>query len=304
MDIYNILTEGFARWLVTMGYADSTVYASVLYVSDFFSWLGESTVKEPGEIDNRVIISYHRYLQRRKNRRMPGGLSNNYIISNINALKRLSRYLHESGRGTFEIDLQLRAAATGEKTILSQDEVKAMYRACGSGDGDLAGILGLRDRAILSIYYGCGLRRSEGISLNVRDVQLKEKLVYVRKGKNYRERYVPMSEAVKEDMVNYIRVSRQEITGFKGAGQGGYLPEGDALFLSVRGRRLCGNQMIARIQKLARDAGIQKDIGLHSLRHSIATHLLQAGMTLEEVSQFLGHSSLESTQIYTHLANE
>lgn len=67
---------------------------------------------------------------------------------------------------------------------------------------------------------------------------------------------------------------------------------------------MCGNQVIERIHKLVLAAGINKPVGLHTLRHSIATHLLQSGMTLEEVSRFLGHSSLESTQIYTHLANE
>ncbi len=69
-------------------------------------------------------------------------------------------------------------------------------------------------------------------------------------------------------------------------------------------KRLCGNQIIGRVQLLARAAGIHKEVGLHTLRHSIATHLLQSGMGLEEISQFLGHSSLESTQIYTHIANE
>jgi integrase/recombinase XerD len=68
-------------------------------------------------------------------------------------------------------------------------------------------------------------------------------------------------------------------------------------------KRMCGNALIERVHKLAQTANIQKGIGLHTLRHSIATHLLQSGMTLEEVSQFLGHSSLESTQIYTHLVN-
>jgi integrase/recombinase XerD len=72
----------------------------------------------------------------------------------------------------------------------------------------------------------------------------------------------------------------------------------------MKGKRLCGNQVIQRLQSLAREAGINKQIGLHTLRHSIATHLLQSGLTLEEVSRFLGHTSLESTQIYTHISAE
>ena len=158
------------------------------------------------------------------------------------------------------------------KSILSLKEIKALYNACGTD------MLGIRDRAILSIYYGCGLRRSEGLSLQVSDILLKEKRVYVRKGKNYRERYVPMTERVKEDLENYMYVAREKILSFKNTRQ-------TALFLSMQVKPLCGNALIKRVHQLAGAAGIEKETGLHTLRHSIATHLLQSGMTLEEVSQ-------------------
>ena len=155
--------------------------------------------------------------------------------------------------------------------------------------------LGLRDRAMLAVYYGCGLRRSEGISLDVSDVLIKEKLLYVQKGKGYRERYVPMSEAVKESLENYINVARSSFLSCE-------LMKQQALLLSFRGRRMDGNSLIMRLKALVKGASINKAVGLHTLRHSIATHLLQSGMRLESVSRFLGHQSLESTQIYTHLA--
>ncbi len=118
MNIYNILTEDFEKWLVALGYADSTVYASTNYVRDFFDWLRSTPIKDINQINNQVISTYHEYLQKRKNKRMPGSLSNNYIISNINALKRFSKYLQESGRGSLEIDLQLRAIPAQTKVIL------------------------------------------------------------------------------------------------------------------------------------------------------------------------------------------
>jgi len=291
MEINNILQNSFERWLNTIGYAESTVYASTNYVRDFFTWLDKTPVKELNQINNQVVKTYHDYLQTRKNKTKSGSLSNNYIISNINALKRFSKYLQVTGKATLEIDLQLQAIATETKTILTRTEVKALYKAC---DND---ILGIRDRAILSIYYGCGLRRSEGINLNVNDILLKEKRVYVRKGKNYKERYVPMSEAVKEDLENYIYYARERILSFKNI-------KNEALFLSMQVKRMHGNSLINRLHHLLNKTKIEKETGLHTLRHSIATHLLQSGMTLEEVSQFLGHASLESTQIYTHLANE
>jgi integrase/recombinase XerD len=298
MVILVILEESFEKWLRTMGYASSTVDASTRYVRDFLEWLQMQSIKDLDQVDGQVINTYYRYLQSRKNKRQAGSLSVNYIINNIDALKRFSRYLQETGRGRLEINLRLRTTpAVSMKAVLTREEIMAMYAACRTGKEDLEGMLAMRDRAILGIYYGCGLRRSEGIALNVSDVQLKEKLVYVRKGKNYRERYVPMSETVREDLQSYIQVARKKILSFKRIS-----PE--ALFLSMRVQRLCSNQIIRRVQQLASSAGIHKDIGLHSLRHSIATHLLQSGMILEDVSQFLGHSSLESTQIYTHIINE
>jgi len=291
MEVGIVLIEGFEKWLRTLGYAETTVYNSTNYVRDFFFYLKINEVSSLELVQPETLTRYHQHLQNRKNKRQNGSLSNNYITSNINAIKRFSRYLQETGKPFFEVSIRPKPESTTSKTILTQSEIKALYKACTSD------ILGIRDRAILSVYYGCGLRRSEGIGLNVSDILLKEKRVYVRKGKNYKERYVPMTEAVREDLENYIYVAREQIRSFKNT-------KPEALFLSMQVKRMCGNALIERVHKLAGNANLQKQTGLHILRHSIATHLLQSGMTLEEVSQFLGHSSLESTQIYTHLANE
>jgi len=291
MDINVILEGSFEKWLTTLGYADSTVYGSTRYVNDFFFYLKTRKITELEAIGPGVLADYYNYLQRRSNKRYPGGLSNNYISSNFNALKRFSRYLQETGRPFFEVSVRIRPDKESPKIILTSEEIRTLYKACGSD------YLGSRDRAILSIYYGSGLRRTEGISLDVRDILLREKLIFVRTGKGCRERYVPMTGAVRDDLEQYIYQGREQIRSFKS----GTSPE--AFLLSMQGKRMCGNQVIGRIHKLAKAAGMSKPVGLHTLRHSIATHLLQSGMTLEEVSRFLGHSSLESTQIYTHIAN-
>ena len=291
MEVSIVLIESFEKWLRTLGYAETTVYNSTNYARDFFFYLKTNEVSSLEMVQPETLTRYHQHLQNRKNKRQNGSLSANYITSNINAIKRFSRYLQETGKPFFEVSIRPKPESTTSKTILTQSEIKALYKACTSD------ILGIRDRAILSVYYGCGLRRSEGIGLNVSDILLKEKRVYVRKGKNYKERYVPMTEAVREDLENYIYVAREQIRSFKNT-------KPEALFLSMQVKRMCGNALIERVHKLAGNANLQKQTGLHILRHSIATHLLQSGMTLEEVSQFLGHSSLESTQIYTHLANE
>jgi integrase/recombinase XerD len=290
---YKLLLQGFEKWLQTLEYAESTVYASVNYLRDFFTYLQKSGITELQEINKTVIEIYYEHLQTRRNKKHAGSLSQNYIISNINALRRFVKYLQVTGKPVFEISLKIPIEKEKfTQTILTRAEVKVLYNAC-SNDA-----LGLRDRAMLAVYYGCGLRRNEGASLDISDVLLKEKLVYVQKGKGYRERYVPMSEAVKEDLENYIHVARSSLLSCSPQ-----IKE-QALFLSVRGKRMDGNSLIMRLKDLVKVARINKDIGLHTLRHSIATHLLQSGMALENVSRFLGHQSLESTQIYTHLTYE
>jgi integrase/recombinase XerD len=289
MEINVVLAQSFEKWLKTLGYADSTIYLSGRYVNDFFFYLKSQNITSLEQIQPTEITGYYKHLQTRPQKKQPGGLSNNYITSNINALKRFNKYLQITGKGHLEITLKTRVDKHTIKTILTQEEIKALYKAC---DNDY---LGVRDRAILSIYYGCGLRRTEGINLDVKDILLKEKLVFVGGGKGYKERYVPMSEAVKEDLENYLYQGRSN--SLEGCG-----PDNESFFITYCAKRMGGGAVINRIQKLALKAGINKTIGLHTLRHSIATHLLQSGMTLEEVSQFLGHSSLESTQIYTHLA--
>lgn len=291
MEINELLKTSFEKYLKTLGYAESTVYASIYYVKDFFFYLKTQQIESLEQIQPTTIAGYYSHLQTRNNKKQPGSLSQNYIASNISALKRFSKYLQETGKPFFEINIKAQPDKETHKTILTKSEITALYKACNND------ILGIRDRAILSIYYGCGLRRSEGQALDVNDILLKEKLVFVRKGKNYKERYVPITEAIKDDLETYIYQAREQLQNTSST-------KNEAFFLSVRGTRLCSNSLIERVQKLTKEAKINKTFGLHTLRHSIATHLLQSGLSLEEVGQFLGHASLENTQIYTHLAHE
>jgi integrase/recombinase XerD len=150
---------------------------------------------------------------------------------------------------------------------------------------------------MLAIYYGCGLRRNEGVCLNVGDINFDRALVHVRKGKNYKERFVPISKASLKYLQDYIYDYRPELL---------HGSKAEALFLGYYGKRMGGQSLLLRLKYLQQQTEnldlIEKEIGLHTLRHSIATHLLQAGMKLEYIARFLGHGSLESTQIYTHLA--
>jgi integrase/recombinase XerD len=289
---FNLLAGGFENWLRVLGYAQTTVYGSPSLLKAFFYFLEERGITGVDQVNGQVMKDYLEYLQKRKNSKRGGGLSVNYILSNLTTLRRFSRYLQETHGISLEVPLRVKHEKHPQRVILTREEILRLYQSTDNTP------LGYRDRAMLGVYYGLGLRRSEGIALDVKDVLLKKNLVYVRKGKNYRERYVPLSDAVRADFENYIFYARDRLTS---------RPErknNPALLVSEKGKRISGNTLIIRLQQLAEKAGIGKPVGLHTLRHSIATHLLSAGMSLEGISRFLGHSSLESTQIYTHLSTE
>lgn len=282
------LETAFGKWLRTLNFEPTTVSYNPVRVREFFNWLEKQGVTTVTQITKPVVLNYFDYLKERKNQTRSGKLSKNTLRTHQQSLRRFTRYLRETGQDSFEVDIQLQGSPRNVKTIFTTGEIKALQSACDSD------VLGLRDRAMLAVYYGCGLRRNEGLNLDVNDLLLNKNLVYVRKGKNYKERYVPMTEAVKEELQNYVDFARPTLLQ----------SPAKALFLSVRGNRLGSNGMADRFQMLKEKAEIDKEAGLHALRHSIATHLLQSGMELEQIKRFLGHSSLESTQIYTHVKNE
>jgi site-specific recombinase XerD len=282
------LKQAFADWLRLLNFEPSTLKYGPRKLQEFLSWLESNGITDISSITRPIITKYFDYLLQRWNKTKGGRLSKNSLRTHLTNLRKFARYLRESGNESFEVSMQITGKLHNTREIFTKAEITALYEATGSD------ILGLRDKAILAVYYGCGLRRSEGLNLDVKDVLLDRNLLYVRKGKNYKERYVPMTVGVREDLKDYTENARPILLK---------CPT-HALFISKEGKRIAGTTIINRLYQLKEKAGIDNNTGLHSLRHSIATHLLQSGMELEKIKQFLGHGSLESTQIYTHILNE
>ncbi len=203
------------------------------------------------------------------------------------------------------IELQAQEVDDRDLEVLSVEQVRKLF-AMASEPYEAhytmknhAEALAQRDRALLVVFYACGLRRNEGHHLDVGDVDLDRKLVHVRKGKARKERYVPFNDVNARYLSEYIHEGRLQLLRSRNEG---------ALFVTVSGKRQGYQSLAVRLEELQRRSDDQRmrerPITLHGLRHSIATHLLQGGMSLEKIARFLGHSSLESTQIYTHLAEE
>lgn len=154
-------------------------------------------------------------------------------------------------------------------------------------------IFGLRDRAMLELLYSCGLRVSELINLNYHNINLNEEYIRIF-GKGNKERVLPMGELAIEYLNDYEQQARPTLLKTK---------QTDFYFLSNRGSGMTRQNFFYIIKNYAAQAGIEKALSPHSLRHAFATHLIQSGADLRSVQLMLGHSDISTTQVYTHIQN-
>ena len=292
---YRLFVANYKEWLDILGYAESTVYYLPNHLQEFFYYLEQNHIKSINHIRTETVKEYYNYLQQRVNERTSGSLSKSYLNKHQQALKKFKEYLQNHNHKGINIHLKSEKQPTEEKlNILTQSEIKELFSA--TNQSHYSQRIQLRDKAMLVVLYSCGLRRNEAVHLNTSDVFFDKERLYVRKGKNYKERFVPINRTNAEILEDYIYEARPQ---FKEA----YLSE--ALFINQQGKRMLGMTFANRLKVIVASTNnktiADKHITLHILRHSIATHLLQKEVPLESIKTFLGHSSLESTQIYTHL---
>lgn len=171
--------------------------------------------------------------------------------------------------------------------VLTLDEIDAMV-----GCIDMSAPEGLRNRAIIETMYGCGLRVSELVGLQMSLVYADEEFVVVR-GKGDKQRLVPISQVALELIGRYVSEVRSHLVVKRGSE--------DILFLNHRGGQLSRQMVFIIIKRLCELAGIHKTVSPHTLRHSFATHLLEGGANLRAIQQMLGHESITTTEIYVHI---
>ena len=174
--------------------------------------------------------------------------------------------------------------------ILSYEEITSMIENI-----DLSLPFGHRNKAIIEIMYACGLRVSEVTSLKISNIYIKDEFIRIF-GKGDKERLIPISPSTIKTLYLYIDGERK----FQNINP----KHTDTLFINRRGSGLSRQMIFLIIKDLADKAGIKKNIGPHTIRHSFATHLLEGGADLRAVQQMLGHSSISTTEIYTHISDQ
>jgi site-specific recombinase XerD len=287
---YILLPQSFKEWLKLLNYSAGSVQVLPGHVGEFLQYQEQSGKSSVAQLVATDANDFMQHLQSITGKRTGKRLSSGHINKYVQALNLFSKYLRETKRSDTGFNLQRLEETRGKPSWLTKAEIKALYEATADN------LLGIRDRAMLGIYYGCGLRLNEGASLEVNDIDQSRKILHVRKGKHYKERFVPVAEKNLEAIKLYVDYARPQLLDDNRT---------SLLFIDcIRGKALTKQSLYIRIKQLAGKANIRKKVGTHTLRHSIATHLLQSGMKLERIQQFLGHAGLDSTQIYTHLKNE
>lgn len=306
-EAYRYIIASFKEWLQTLGYNQSTVYQLPNHIQELLHYAETKGYSGLHQINNELIKEHYYKLKERTNKRRTGSLSNSYLNKHLQAYNKFSDYLRQNGRLLLpKLDIQTEEQINPIIDIVTQEEIKQIFEATHipyeqkKADKGIVfyEAIQMRDRAMLAVFYSCGLRRNEVYHLDINDIQADKKILHIKKGKGYKQRLVPLTQQSLQHIQNYVYDARLYFNNTKN----------EALFLSYTGKRLGGQQMLLRLKtliSLTNNSTLQnKDIHLHTLRHSIATHLLQNGMKLERIKDFLGHSSLESTQIYTHLIEQ
>jgi integrase/recombinase XerC/integrase/recombinase XerD len=260
-----------ARFLASPALSEGTRRAYRVDVEEFCRWL-EARGTDLDDVDVRVLVEYAAHIGAARPGRRPSRLAPTTIARKLAAVRAFLR--HSLGPARVP---DARLAPRRGRRLPDPPREADVDRQLAALDGDEP--IDLRNRALVELVYSAGLRSAEAVGLDLADVDFEQELVHVRHGKGGKERVVPLGEEASFRVARYLREGRPALA--RGAN--------DALFLSVRGRRLD----TSTLRRLAPHP--------HRLRHAFATHLLEGGADLRTIQELLGHSSLSTTQVYSHV---
>jgi integrase/recombinase XerD len=271
-ELYN-----FRKELENLGYSKGAIDNYPRYAKRLL----EHTKEISSKITVKHIQEYHSYLKQKIHYRKVKTLSESYIHSQLFAIRLFFEYLERTRKiKKNPYNLKIRSPIKTPREILTQDQIKILYKNCQT----------LEETAILHLCYGCGLRRSEAQNLEIKDIHFEQKIVFIRKGKGKKRRVIPITETIAEDLRKYCSISQN------------YRTEQQNFLINNQGNAISGGTIYRIFNRILRNSSLELEaICLHSLRHSIATHLLENEMSIEMVRNFLGHQSLKTTQIYTRI---
>jgi integrase/recombinase XerD len=276
--------------LTVQGYGEDVLRSRRSALALFLEWCGERELQRPGEITRPILERYQRHLfYARKPNGQPIGLKAQWALLNHVRLwfRWLVRGNHLPTNPAADLDMPRQPKLTLPEAFTAQ-EVEAVL-----AQPDVDDVNGLRDRAVLELLYSTGLRRSEVLKLSVYDIEPLRGTLRVRQGKGRKDRIVPIGERALAWVQRYLDESRPQLV------VDAHEP---ALFLNRRGRRYSPTHMGLLARRYIEAAGVGKRGACHLFRHTMATLMLENGADVRYIQEMLGHASLETTQVYTHVS--
>ncbi len=272
------------------GQSDATAYGKKFLLQMFEVWCRQQAINDVLEIDLALLECYRKHLYRYRKilDQQPLELSTQRM--RLMAVTGMLKRLHAFGIVQSDFYCRFPLPKVPRKIpnqIPDEDEIAPILHQTIT-----KGRMGLRDRAILEVYYATGVRRSELAHLDLRDIDFKNRTVTVRKGKGNADRRVPIAERALEWVTKYLNEVRSGLAS---------LASGEALFLGTTGKRIQKSALTELVGGYIRRSGIGKTGSCHALRHATATHMMRGGADIRHVQEMLGHRCIESTQIYTHV---
>jgi len=269
-------------------FALGTAKGYVRAVSSFLDWLSDRGVPLV-EVRTADIEAYQvAVCALRKKDGTP--YSADLQVHRLSAVKTLFRFLYQRGYILTDPSAPVsypRREMRLPRSVLTREETKRLVES-----PDTRTPLGLRDRAILETFYGTGIRAGELAKLKTTDVDTEDKVLRVLLGKGAKGRNVPLTRAAAEAIEVYLLHGRPKIRS---------AVKSPWLFLALRGGRMYPDLLNGVVQAAAKRTGLEKHATCHTLRHSVATHLLKGGADIRHIQKLLGHRSLQSTERYTHV---
>lgn len=286
------LIDAWKVQLDVQNYSPRTIQMHHWALHSFQLWAHERELIKPASMTKQHLESYQRHLHRyRKDNGKPLAITTQR--SRLGALQRFFAWLCRSNyigaNPASDLDLPRIPIRQVPKGLNREELVKLLHFP------NVNDPLGVRDRAILELFYAAGLRRTELISLDLCDLDLNRSTLHVRKGKGGKSRLLPIGKNAVKWLDKYLMETRPRLMTEAGE---------QALFISGYGERLSSGYLGNWMRKILDAVEIKKEGCCHVLRHTCATHMLEGGADIRYIQQMLGHSSLETTSIYTEMQIE
>ncbi len=290
---YTMLLDNYHKHTGIVGYSENGRKIKYSNTAEFLVWLEKQGITNISKVQPHHIKGHYEYLKNRPHKKREGILSLKTITGHMRSIRVFFAWLQASGtivtNPMSTLKFNYPKSDKKPRTVLTIPEIKELYRVTET----------LQEKAILSLAYGCGLRSMEVTAVNLEDIKLNDGILIVPKGKGNKRRVVPTNRKIEQDLKNYI--DNERYLYLKSESEKAFL-------LNIKGdrmRKYTIRKILGKIiTRTENQTIIDKKISIHNLRHSIATHLLEQGVPVEQVRNFLGHTHLETTEIYTRVSQE